>query len=321
MRRVLLIFAVLAVLINAANYASVIEEEEEEAEIQEIDLDDFIQDEEEIMEHAEVWDQGIQTAEIIEEEVEQEEVEQDNSTKEEEVVESVDKDEAVEQDKPSDKKPQPEKGGVMLDVRTTPFFAVERTAEIAGHTDSVDLLAWKSKQRVVFTLTNPVETHQITVLNFTVNVLDQQGKPQMDLPPVRFGDIELQAHKTRSVAYEFRIQGANLEEEELYTFEVAMGFKETEIGHAKQQLIENAFNNKQTQSNTIDREQGEQDYIMVLLQYDFVVGEIEEEADFMLTFTSIVLSILVIVIGSYLCWHGLIIPQCKNLKEKFGKSD
>ena len=59
-----------------------------------------------------------------------------------------------------------------MDVRTTPFFTVERTATVESHDDGVDVLAWKSTQRVVFTLTNPVDTHQITVLNFTVSILD-----------------------------------------------------------------------------------------------------------------------------------------------------
>ena len=59
-----------------------------------------------------------------------------------------------------------------------------------------------------------------------------------DLPPVRFGELILDAHKTRSIAYEFKIQGADLEEEELYTFEVAMGFKETAREKVQQKLIE-----------------------------------------------------------------------------------
>ena len=182
-----------------------------------------------------------------------------------------------------------------------------------GLEEDVDVLAWRSKQRVVFTLTNPVDTHQITVQNFTVNVFNRQGRRMMDLPPVRFGELVLSAHKTRSIAYEFKIGGPQVEEEELYTFEVSMGFKETEIGHARMQHIEQAFSDQYDSPS--GREYDEKDYILVLLSYQFVVGEIEEDADIMLTFASIVLSILVVVIGSYLCWHAVIKDRAfKDLK-------
>ena len=114
-------------------------------------------------------------------------------------------------------------------MRTTPFFTIERIAKLDGYEEGVDVLGWRSTQRVVFTLTNPVDTHQFSINNFTVSILDQGGNRMTDLPPVRFGEIILDAHKTRSIAYEFKVQGVDLEEDELYTFEVTMGFKETAI--------------------------------------------------------------------------------------------
>ena len=71
---------------------------------------------------------------------------------------------------------------------------------------------------------------------------------------------------------------------------------------------------------TVDREK-EKDYIIVLLQYDFLVGEIEEETDIFLTIISILLSIIVVVVSSYLCYYGLILPQFRNLKSKLNKAD
>lgn len=88
----------------------------------------------------------------------------------------------------------------------------------------VDVFAWKSVQRVVFTLTNPVDTHQITIVNITATLKNQEGSLVESLPPVRFGEIVLSAHKTHSLAYEFRVQGADLDEEARYTFEVTMGY-------------------------------------------------------------------------------------------------
>ena len=124
----------------------------------------------------------------------------------------------------------------------TTFFNVERSikSEVSAETD-VDLFAWRSTQRVVFTLTNPVDTHYFTVRNFTVNILDKQGNSMEELPPVRFGETVLLTNKTRSIAYEFRVQGADFEEEEEYTFEVTLGFKETEIQQAQKLQIERAF--------------------------------------------------------------------------------
>ena len=69
----------------------------------------------------------------------------------------------------------------------------------------IDVFAWKSVQRVVFTLTNPVDTHQITVTNITATLKDQEGKAVDSLPPVRFNEIVLSARKTHSLAYEFKV--------------------------------------------------------------------------------------------------------------------
>lgn len=65
----------------------------------------------------------------------------------------------------------------------------------------------------------------------------------------------------------------------------------------------------------------ERDYIIVLLQYDFFIGEIDEETDIMLTMVSIILSIIVLISSTYFCYYGLIKPQLYNLKAKFSKND
>ena len=59
-------------------------------------------------------------------------------------------------------------------------------------------------------------------------MVDQSGN-SVELPPVRFNEIILKDHQTYSLAYEFKIQGADIEEEEQYTFEVTMGYKETDV--------------------------------------------------------------------------------------------
>ena len=69
----------------------------------------------------------------------------------------------------------------------------------------------------------------------------------------------------------------------------------------------------------VDRD--EQDYVIVLLSYDFMIGEMDEEADFMLTMVSIILSIIAAIVGPYLCYYGLLKPQCSNLKSKISKDD
>jgi len=63
------------------------------------------------------------------------------------------------------------------------------------------------------------------------------------------------------------------------------------------------------------------DYMLVLLQYEFFVGEIEEEADIMLTFISIVLSIVVIFSGSWFCYQALVKPQYKSFKARLTKQE
>jgi len=55
---------------------------------------------------------------------------------------------------------------MLLDVRTTTFFNVDRMIKSEdirndGEGLEIDIFPWKSTQRVVFTMTNPVETHQI----------------------------------------------------------------------------------------------------------------------------------------------------------------
>ena len=60
----------------------------------------------------------------------------------------------------------------VFDVRKTTFFNIERTVPIDtegdeepylsdeyGVSNEIDVFAWRSVQRVVFTLTNPVDTH------------------------------------------------------------------------------------------------------------------------------------------------------------------
>ena len=74
-----------------------------------------------------------------------------------------------------------------------------------GASKEIDVFAWRSVQRVVFTLTNPVDTHQITVVNVTASLLDEQGNYVERLPAVRFGEIVLSGRKTHSLAYEFKV--------------------------------------------------------------------------------------------------------------------
>ena len=53
-----------------------------------------------------------------------------------------------------------------LDIRRTTFFNIDRTVSPNSDDDfmdddaaTIDVFAWKSNQRVVFTLTNPKDTH------------------------------------------------------------------------------------------------------------------------------------------------------------------
>ena len=62
-------------------------------------------------------------------------------------------------------------------------------------------------------MTNPAGSHQVTVQNMTATLRDEEGDLVEILPPFRINDIVLMQHETQSVAYEFKVQGANLEED------------------------------------------------------------------------------------------------------------
>ena len=51
-----------------------------------------------------------------------------------------------------------------------------------------------------------------------------------------------------------------------------------------------------------------------------MVGEIDEETDLILTIFAIILSIVIVFDSLYFCYYGVIKPQCKKLKNKFGKT-
>ena len=84
----------------------------------------------------------------------------------------------------------------VLDVRTTTFFVTERSDsfddndhllqsdESREDSESIDVFPWKSTQRIVFTMTNPVDTHQVEVLKFSASLHDQSGKPVPDVLPL-----------------------------------------------------------------------------------------------------------------------------------------
>ncbi len=61
---------------------------------------------------------------------------------------------------------------------------------------------------------------------------------------IRYTDdpLTIKSHATRSVAYELVVKGAELEEDEVYTFEVSLNYKETSIQQEQQKVIEKAFN-------------------------------------------------------------------------------
>ena len=131
-----------------------------------------------------------------------------------------------------------------LQVHITPFFTVERTIENSEIEDGeIDVFEWGSKQRMVFTLTNPTDTQQITVNEFNVNILDSLGKKIPPIQLIRYADdpLMIKSHTTRSVAYELVVKGAELEEDEVYTFEVSLNYKETSIQEEQQKVIEKAF--------------------------------------------------------------------------------
>lgn len=128
----------------------------------------------------------------------------------------------------------------VLDVRTTTFFVTERSDSYDDEdgngdgdeeSETIDVFPWKSTQRIVFTLTNPVDTHQVKVLNFTASLHNEAGKLiKGALPLVRVdSDIVLQDHETRSLAYVFKVVGAKLREGQVYTFKVAINCQETEM--------------------------------------------------------------------------------------------
>ena len=55
---------------------------------------------------------------------------------------------------------QAEQSNSILEVHTTPFFTIEKTIENSDAPDGeIDVFGWRSTQRIVFTLTNPVDTH------------------------------------------------------------------------------------------------------------------------------------------------------------------
>ena len=72
-------------------------------------------------------------------------------------------------------------------------------------------------------------------------MLDSEGKSVEPLPPFRTEQIVLHEKQTYSLAYEFKVQGADLEENSRYTFEVQMDYTETELMQVEQDLIEKAM--------------------------------------------------------------------------------
>ena len=104
-----------------------------------------------------------------------------------------------------------------LDLRLTTFFNIamntetdEDGDEIKNEDDDtvdqeVDIFPWKSTQRVVFTMTNPIGTHKISVHNMTATLKDEEGDLVEILPPFRLSEIALHQHETHSVAYEFKV--------------------------------------------------------------------------------------------------------------------
>lgn len=139
----------------------------------------------------------------------------------------------------------------------------------------------------------------------------------------------LSGHKTHSLAYEFKVQGADLEEESKYTLEMTMGYLQTDRVQVELDLIEKAITGEDPSSGASDTmnqadtgglQRKEQDFIAVLIKHDFFVGEIEEETDLFLTIVAIAMSLVIIVISCYSCYYGLIKPQYKKLKVRFAKS-
>ena len=115
--------------------------------------------------------------------------------------------------------------------------------------------------------------------------------------------------------------GALLEENELYTFEVAIEFKETEMLQVQKDLFDKAFNVNVSGGGEAQAERKEKDFQMVLLSHKFIVGEIEEEADLLLTFLAIIMSIAAALAGGYFCIYGVLKPQYQKLKTKMTKTE
>ena len=86
-----------------------------------------------------------------------------------------------------------------------------------------------------------------------------------------------------------------------------MDYTETELMQVEQDLIEKAMG---IDINTIENNQfrRELDFHAVLIQHDFMVGEIEEVEDLFLTLTSIMMSIVIIFASVYFCYFGLLVP-------------
>lgn len=139
---------------------------------------------------------------------------------------------------------------------------------------------------------------------------------------MRFGEVKLEGHVTRSLAYEFKVQGANLDVDEVYTLEVTMGYLETDVLQIQRDVIEKAFNpmNKELPLGS-DSERLEQEFINVLVQHNFVIDEIEDDADMLLTLIAVCMSFAIIYATVYFCYYGLLKPQCLKLKTKLTKSD
>ena len=62
----------------------------------------------------------------------------------------------------------------------------------------------------------------------------------------------LSGHKTHSLAYEFKVQGADLEEESKYTLEMTMGYLQTDRVQVELDLIEKAITGEDPSSGASD---------------------------------------------------------------------
>ena len=90
----------------------------------------------------------------------------------------------------------------------------------------------------------------------------------------------------------------------------------------QQDLFDKAFNvNASVGGFEAQANRKEKEYKMVLLQHKFIVGEIEEEADLLLTFIAIIMSIAAALGGGYFCIYGVLKPQYQKLKNKITKTE